>query len=245
MVTLNPELIFIFIALDSCHPSYPTPAPSTNVPAAPSSIPGTLSLPMGYLQFFPSSTVTSVAGLNMMGCRPANNTVTRLILDRTNCLAQYHDLNPLSTSLRSDPQNRLLHIACYPPYHLLHDISRGRLVVSKRTEIRLRLWRAQYPDVPLWFFAIRCLSRGMDWRVFANPQHLVGPLSTLLGPRPAYLDQKPLLLTRGNGEFERYENSVRDMLRLPFSRCFCGMGGLLWRLAIQFGPDNLISAALS
>ncbi|KAG1853619.1 hypothetical protein F4604DRAFT_1686217 [Suillus subluteus] len=183
--------------------------------------------------------------LNMMGCRPANNTVTRFILDRTNCLAQYDDLNPLSPSLRSDPQNRLLHIACYPPYHLLHAISRGRLVVSKRTEIRLRLWRAQYPDVPLWFFAIRCLSRGMDWRVFANPQHLVGPLSTLSGPRPAYLDQKPLLLTRGNGEFERYENSVRDMLRLPFSRRFCGMGGLLWRLAIQFGPDNLISAALS
>ncbi|KAG1853416.1 hypothetical protein F4604DRAFT_1933310 [Suillus subluteus] len=232
-------------ALDSCHPSYPTRAPSTNVPAAQSSIPGTLSLPMGYLQFLPSSTVTSVAGLNMMGCRPANNTVTHFILDRTNCLAQYDDLNPLSPSLRSDPQNRLLHIACYPPYHLLHTISRGRLVVSKRTEIRLRLWRAQYPDVPLWFFAIRCLSRGMDWWVFANPQHLVGLLSTLSGPRPAYLDQKPLLLTRGNGEFERYENSVRDMLRLPFSRRFCGMGGLLWRLAIQFGPDNLISAALS
>ncbi|KAG2030711.1 hypothetical protein BDR03DRAFT_986920 [Suillus americanus] len=231
--------------LDSCHPSYPTRAPSTNLPAAPSSIPGTLSLPMGYLQFLPSSTVTSVTGLNMMGCRPDNNTVTRFILDRTNCLAQYDDLNPLSPSLHSDPQNRLLHIACYPPYHLLHAISRGRLVVSKRTEIRLHLWRAQYPDVPLWFFAIHCLSHGMDWRVFADPQHLVGPLSTLSGPGPTYLDQKPLLLTRGNGEFERYENSVRDMLRLPFSRRFCGMGALLWRLAIQFGPDNLLSAALS
>jgi hypothetical protein len=200
---------------------------------------------MGFLQFLPSSTATTVAGFNRMGSRPAYNSITRFILGRTNCLTQYDDLNPLSPSLRSDPENRLLHIACYPPYHLLHVISRGRLVVSKRTEIRLRLWRAQYPDVPLWFFAIRCLSRGLDWRVFANPQHLVGPMNTLSAPRPVYLDQQPLLLKRGNREFERYDNSVRDMLRLPSSRRFCGMGSLLWRIAIQFGPDNLISAALS
>jgi hypothetical protein len=70
-------------------------------------------------------------------------------------------------------------------------------------------------------------------------------MNTLSAPRPVYLDQQPLLLKRGNRDFEWYDNSVRDMLRLPSSRCFCGMGSLLWRIAIQFGPDNLILAALS
>ncbi|KAG2110401.1 uncharacterized protein F5147DRAFT_652010 [Suillus discolor] len=40
-------------------------------------------------------------------------------------------------------------------------------------------------------------------------------------------------------------DSIRDMLCLPFTCRFCGMSGLLWQLAIQYGPDNLISAALS
>ncbi|KAG2352813.1 hypothetical protein BDR07DRAFT_1497599 [Suillus spraguei] len=216
--------------------------PSTNVSSTAPSIPGTLSLPMGCLQFMPSSTVTTVAGFNRMGPRPIYNRVTRLILDR---LPQLDEPNPLSLSVEKYPQNRLLHIACYPPYHLLHVMSRGRLVVSKSTEVRLRLWRAQYPDVPLWFFAIRCLTRGLDWRVFANPQHLIGPLGAASGPRPKYLDQRPLLLRRRRGVFEQYDNDVRDMLRLPFARRFCCMGSLSWRLAMQFGPDNLISAALS
>jgi hypothetical protein len=177
-----------------------------------------------------------------MGSRPVENHTTRSILAR---ITQNDDANPLSASLQSNPHNRLLNIASYPPYHLLHVISRGRLVVSKRSEIRLRLWRAQHPSAPLWFFAIRCLSRGLDWRVFANPQHLVGPMQSISGPRPAYLDHTPPLLTRGYREFDLYQDSVRDMLRLPFARRFCTMGGLVWRLAMQYGPDNLFSAALS
>jgi hypothetical protein len=111
--------------------------------------------------------------------------------------------------------------------------------------MRLHLWRAQHPTVPLWFFTIHCLSHGLNWWVFVNLQHLVGPLQTLSGPWPIYLDQTPPLLTRGNREFKCYQDSIRDMFCLPFTCRFCSMGGLLWQLTIQYGPDNLISAALS
>ncbi|KAG2339457.1 hypothetical protein BDR05DRAFT_951217 [Suillus weaverae] len=98
---------------------------------------------------------------------------------------------------------------------------------------------------PALVSAICCLSCRLNWWIFANPQHLIGPIQTLSGPQPVYLDQTPPLLTRGNREFKQYQDSVRDMLCLPFTCQFCGMGGLLWQLIIQYGPDNLILAALS
>ncbi|KAG1722152.1 hypothetical protein EDB19DRAFT_1916829 [Suillus lakei] len=45
-------------------------------------------------------------------------------------------------------------------------VTHGKLVVSKRTQARLILWRTQHPQVPLLFLAYWCLSLGMDWRVF-------------------------------------------------------------------------------
>ncbi|KAG1899875.1 uncharacterized protein F5891DRAFT_1189347 [Suillus fuscotomentosus] len=51
------------------------------------------------------------------------NAITRFILGQTISLKEYDDNNPLSSSLQSDSQNRLLHIACYPPFHLLHTAS--------------------------------------------------------------------------------------------------------------------------
>jgi hypothetical protein len=200
---------------------------------------------MGFLQFWPSSTVTTMAGFNRMGSHPVENNTTHFILARISHLSQYDDANPLFLSLQSNPQNHLLNIASYLPYHLLQVISHGRLVVLKTTEIRLHLWRAQHPSVPLWFFTIHCLSWGLDWQVFSNLQHVVGLLQTISGPRPAYLDHTPPLLTRGYREFNLYQDSIRDLLHLPFVCQFCTMGGLIWRLAMQYGPDNLFSVVLS
>ncbi|KAG1781443.1 hypothetical protein EV702DRAFT_1041961 [Suillus placidus] len=162
-ITVITNLFFTRIVLDSGHSAHVTMPPPTTVPTAQPLIPGTLVLPMGFLQFLPSSTITTIAGLNRMGSHPV--------------------------------QNR---------HNLLHFGSN---------------------ELPF--------------------THLVGPLQTLSGPQPAYLDQTPSLLTRGNREFKQYQDSVRDMLHLPFTHQFCSMGSLLWRLAIQYGPDNLISAALS
>lgn len=128
----------------------------------------------------------------------------------------------------------------HPDYPSLHVVSRGRLVVSKRTEVRLRLWRAQYPDVPLWYLGVRCLSRGLDWQVLVSAPRLAASI-----PRPAHLsDRRPPLNSNGD-VFLEYHTRVRAMLNLPFARRFLSMGGILWRIALHYGPKSLFAAALS
>lgn len=34
------------------------------------------------------------------------------------------------------------------------------------------------------------------------------------------------------------------MLNLPFVRCFLSMGGILWGIALHYGPKSLFAAAL-
>ncbi|KAG2030102.1 hypothetical protein BDR03DRAFT_1017516 [Suillus americanus] len=212
--------------------------PSAQVSSTVTSIPFPLSLAVS---------VISSAAFDRMPPEPADTTTTRWLVENTNCLKQFNLPDSLSSSLTNPHlQNRILHLICNPPYELLNVISRGRLVVSKRTELRLRLWRAQYPDVPLWFFAIHCLSRGLDWQVFVNPHHLVGHLYGVPAPRPTYLDAKLPLLDRTDSDvLNKYEDRVKSFLRLPFARRVFTKGGLLWRLAVHYGPDDLFLSALS
>ncbi|KAG2063252.1 hypothetical protein BDR04DRAFT_1123391 [Suillus decipiens] len=131
-----------------------------------------------------------------------------------------------------------------PPVNLPF-VSKGRLEVSKRTEVRLRLWRAQYPDVPVWFLAFRCLSRGLDWRVFLSISDLAAHHRSPALPRPAYLDGIPRGLTAGGEVLDAYVRQVRRLLSYPHARRFLTMGGLVWRIALHYGPPGLFPAALS
>ncbi|KAG1885362.1 uncharacterized protein F5891DRAFT_905367, partial [Suillus fuscotomentosus] len=45
--------------------------------------------------------------------------------------------------------------------------------------------------------------------------------------------------------FQFYEDRVRELLLLPYARRFLTMGGIIWRIALHYGPDHLFSAALS
>jgi hypothetical protein len=58
-------------------------------------------------------------------------------------------------------------------------------------------------------------------------QQLIGPLQTIPSPRPVYLDHTPPLLTKGYGEFDLYQDSIRNMLYLLSACCFYTMGGLI------------------
>ncbi|KAG1818941.1 hypothetical protein EV424DRAFT_1539897 [Suillus variegatus] len=131
-----------------------------------------------------------------------------------------------------------------PPLNLPF-VSKGRLEVSKRTEVRLRLWRAQYPNVPVWFLAFRCLSRGLDWRVFLSISDLAAHHRSPALPRPAYLDVMPRGLTENGNAVDAYVRQVRRLLGYPHARRFLTMGGLVWRIALHYGPPDLFSAALS
>lgn len=132
-----------------------------------------------------------------------------------------------------------------PEYHTWRFISCGHLVVSKKTELRLRFWRAQYPDVPLWFLAIQCFTRGLDWRVFVHPELLGGPTHGSLVPHPPHLvaSSEPLIFSPTL--LETYESRVRTLLCYPYARRFLTMGGIVWRIALHYGPSSLLPAALS
>ncbi|KAG1848235.1 hypothetical protein F4604DRAFT_1687775 [Suillus subluteus] len=211
-LTYPDEFLTPCLVRPSQHKKSPGPAPSSLVPAA-SSQPSPLAN-------------TSIAGFNRMSHTAADTTKTRWFMER---LEQF-DI----------PHTVDLEFIRHPDYPSLRVVSRGRLVVSKRTEVRLRLWRAQYPGVPLWYLGIRCLSRGLDWQVFVPVPRLAAPT-----PRPAHLnDQRPSLCWEG-GVFREYETRVRAMLDLPFARRFLSMGGIAWRIALHYGPESLFAAALS
>ncbi|KAG2030460.1 hypothetical protein BDR03DRAFT_1017098 [Suillus americanus] len=141
--------------------------------------------------------------------------------------------------------NSDLHVPRIQPPVNLPFVSKGRLEVSKRTEVRLRLWRAQYPGVPVWFLAFRCLSRGLDWRVFLSISDLAAHHRSPALPRPAYLDGTPRGLAAGANVLDAYVRQVERLLCYPHARRFITMGGLVWRIALHYGPPGLFSAALS
>lgn len=121
-------------------------------------------------------------------------------------------------------------------------VTQGTLVVSKRTQARLVLWRAQHPQIPMWFLAYRCLSLGMDWRVFCPPSTLTTQPSD---STPANLQATPRPLMTGTSFFVEYARNVHTLLQLPRARRFITMGGILWRIALHYGPSQLFASAIS
>ena len=58
--------------------------------------------------------------------------------------------------------------------------------------------------------------------------------------------EQPLEPTQDSSEiFQRWIVRVADIMRRPHAQAYLFEGGLLWRLAIEFGPDNLVQKALS
>jgi len=191
--------------------------------------------------------VASGVSLDKTSSGPAMDiTITRWIINQAPFLALPNN-GPISASLENPLlQNHLLHLICDPPSHLLHIVARGNPIVSKRTQIRLRLWENQYPDAPRGLFAIRCLSRGMDFQVFADQNDVAGSRHDHCGPRPAYFDcVYPPLYNNRTTSLQIYEDRVQELLLRLYARRFLTMGGIIWHITLHYGPDHLFSAALS
>ncbi|KAG2062536.1 hypothetical protein BDR04DRAFT_1165043 [Suillus decipiens] len=74
---------------------------------------------------------------------------------------------------------------------------------------------------------------------------LVGPTHGPLIPRPPHLATSSQPLVYSPTLLETYESRVRALLCYPFARRFLTMGGIVWRIALHYGPSSLLSAALS
>ncbi|KAG1883314.1 hypothetical protein F4604DRAFT_1920517 [Suillus subluteus] len=64
---------------------------------------------------------------------------------------------------------------------------------------------------------------------------------------PSYLSRRNIFQgfdLQNPGYWTIYTARVRELLCLPFARRFLTQGGILWRIALQFGPNTLVQEAL-
>ncbi|KAG1743580.1 uncharacterized protein EDB91DRAFT_1080983 [Suillus paluster] len=88
------------------------------------------------------------------------------------------------------------------------------------------------------------LRSGAPFRVFAP---LPNTAFQQLAVAPSYLLRRNVFqgfdLTN-LGYWNIYTSQVRELLCRPFACCFLTLGGILWRIALQFGPNTLVQEAL-
>jgi hypothetical protein len=120
----------------------------------------------------------------------------------------------------------------------------GSLVTSFRAGVRiardLLLNPAASPGDSIPFL----LQSGAEYRVFTPP----GESTLNPGPSPPYLNTHHThagINLKTREYWSKYERNVNTLLERPYARRFLTMGGILWRLALQFGPSTIITHALS
>lgn len=121
----------------------------------------------------------------------------------------------------------------------------GHLITTFRSAIRIAYDMSVNPSASPADSIPGLLRSGAPFQVrvpFGNvtPQ--------LLGPRPAYLatrDEYKGLNLQNVRYWDAYTLRVTELLKKPFARGFLSLGGILWRLALQFGPADLIAQALA
>ncbi|KAG1760628.1 hypothetical protein EDD22DRAFT_954784 [Suillus occidentalis] len=125
----------------------------------------------------------------------------------------------------------------------------GKLVTTFRTAVRLVHLRFLNPNASPADFIPTLLRSGAPYRVLsplgnATPHPLAG--------------QPPYLATRHEytgldledpGYWESYKRNVEELLGRPYARRFLSLGGIFWRLALQFGDmldgfcDDMVTPA--
>ncbi|KAG1900996.1 uncharacterized protein F5891DRAFT_1188092 [Suillus fuscotomentosus] len=92
------------------------------------------------------------------------------------------------------------------------------------------------------------LRRRASYRIF-TPISQVTRVPSLTRGHPSYLDScntyPELLNFKDPNYWNTYLARVQALLRRPYARWFLTMGGILWRLALQFSPPSLLNDALT
>jgi hypothetical protein len=91
------------------------------------------------------------------------------------------------------------------------------------------------------------LQRGASYRVLVPRSQVIRVPSTVnylryLNTRNTY---PRLLNLKDPNYWNVYLAQVQALLRRPYARRFLTLGGILWRLALQFGPPSLLNQALA
>lgn len=89
---------------------------------------------------------------------------------------------------------------------------------------------------------LRC---GAPFQVISSVQY---DAPTHLEVRPLYLATKRAhvgLDLSDPGYWNTYVATIQQLLNRPFARHFLTVGGIIWRIALQFGPNTLVQEALA
>jgi hypothetical protein len=131
---------------------------------------------------------------------------------------------------------------------------KAKLVIPPVTELRIRYWWMQDTTVRLSSLLQVCLKKGLPFRLLVPEERLpeFRPQGLLLDcNRPAWLDNTDPAIRQARNEtsnrriLEEYRRNVTGVLHRPHARRFLAEGGLLWRIAIAFGPPSLYTEALA
>lgn len=127
----------------------------------------------------------------------------------------------------------------------------GRLITTFRTAIRVAYDLFCNPNASPADSVPTLLSLGASYRIM-TPM----PVRSLLAhptrvhrhiAPPPYLDthmQYSGMNLKATDFWNQYQWQVRELLGRPYARRFLTMGGIAWRLALQFGPPELARQAL-
>lgn len=127
-------------------------------------------------------------------------------------------------------------------------IDRGILVVKPHDEVRLRYRALLNPSWGFREFITDAISRGIrfliaikrqDLRVFDLPMEQLPARPECY--KPGFRDRL-LVYQSGARFFDIWEQEVRVILERPHAYIYLFYGGLLWRIAREFGPPHLFQA---
>ncbi|KAH7905688.1 hypothetical protein BJ138DRAFT_1118245 [Hygrophoropsis aurantiaca] len=126
----------------------------------------------------------------------------------------------------------------------------GHLDLPPTTAVRCHVLLAESPELEPTDLPSLCLARGMPFRIWVP----VGGLKQLMPSGLSGGRSKPAYLTAAEAGFSakgpaeacaEYLLRASTLMMRPHARRFLTMGGLLWRIALEFGPPGLYQAALA
>ncbi|KAG2046003.1 hypothetical protein BDR06DRAFT_977803 [Suillus hirtellus] len=129
----------------------------------------------------------------------------------------------------------------FPAVPTLHS---GRLITTFRSAIRVAHDLLANPNVSPADSIPGLLRSGAPFRVISSIQYTA---PTQLEAQPLYLAIKHThigLDLSEPGYWNTYLATVQQLLNRPFAHRFLTVGGIIWHIALQFGPKTLIQEAL-
>ncbi|GJE97596.1 hypothetical protein PsYK624_138170 [Phanerochaete sordida] len=130
-------------------------------------------------------------------------------------------------------------------------LARGRLALSEVAELKLRTWARLYGVDDVTEVLAEAMRRGIPFHVDVResaldafrPRFPAPPIETPEYLRPGYVEE-PLVLPRDRvASFAIWKERAARILARPHAVAALFAGGILWRLALEFGPVELAPRA--